>query len=181
MVICLRIEKTYTAKTPPGDFKVTTPENSLLSQQVVTSKEISIPYTNLQLNPYPNTQLDLFCNDNLSFWCMAPSTWLTNCTDPNTRLQSPTRKGCWLQSSSIHHTIKIEKFLGYKTLRCTNTAASSQESWIRANSISGHNLLEQTLFNTCATYVTFDSPQNNLFICLGLWEKKAQIYNYGLN
>ena len=67
MVICLRIEKTYTAKTPPGDFKVTTPENSLLSQQVVTSKEISIPYTNLQLNPYPTTQLDLFCNDNLSF------------------------------------------------------------------------------------------------------------------
>ena len=67
MVICLRIEKTYTAKTPPGDFKVTTSENSLLSQQAVTSKEISIPYTNLQLNPYPNTQLDLFYNDNLSF------------------------------------------------------------------------------------------------------------------
>ena len=55
------------AKTPPGDFKVTTPENSLLSQQTVTSKGISIPYTNLQLNPYPNTQLDLFCNDNLFF------------------------------------------------------------------------------------------------------------------
>ena len=47
--------KTNTAKTPPGDFKVTTPENLLLSQQVVTSKGISIPYTNLQLNPYPNT------------------------------------------------------------------------------------------------------------------------------
>ena len=58
--------KIYTAKTPPGDFKVTTPENPLLSQQVVTSKRILIPYTNLQLNPYPNTQLDLFCSDNLS-------------------------------------------------------------------------------------------------------------------
>ena len=55
------------AKTPPGDFKVTTPENLLLSKQVVTSKEISVPYSNLQLNPYPNTQLDLFCNDNLFF------------------------------------------------------------------------------------------------------------------
>ena len=63
MVICLRMGKTNTAKTPPGDFKVTTPENSLLSQQVVTSKRILIPYTNLQLNPYPNTQLDLFCSD----------------------------------------------------------------------------------------------------------------------
>ena len=59
--------KTYTAKTPPRDFKVTTPENSLLSQQAITNKGIPVPYTNLQLNPYPNTQLDLFCSDNLSF------------------------------------------------------------------------------------------------------------------
>ena len=54
------------AKTPPGDFQVTIPEISLLSQQAVTSKRISVPYTNLQLNPYPNTQLDLFYSDNLS-------------------------------------------------------------------------------------------------------------------
>ena len=47
--------KTNTAKTPPGDFKVTTPETPLLSQQAVTSKGIPVPYTNLQLNPYPNT------------------------------------------------------------------------------------------------------------------------------
>ena len=62
------------AKIPPGDFKVITLENSLLSQQAITSKGISIPYTNLQLNPYPNSQLDLFCSDNLSFQCTAPST-----------------------------------------------------------------------------------------------------------
>ena len=43
------------AKTPPGDFKATTLENSLLPQQAVTSEEISKPYTNLQLNLYPNT------------------------------------------------------------------------------------------------------------------------------
>ena len=66
-VICLRMGKTYTAKTPPGDFKVTIPEISLLSQQAITSKGISVPYINLQLNPYPNTQLDLFCSDNFSF------------------------------------------------------------------------------------------------------------------
>ena len=66
-VICLRMGKTYTAKTPPSDFKVTTPEIPLLSQQVITSKGILVPYTNLQLNPYPNTQLDLFCSDNFSF------------------------------------------------------------------------------------------------------------------
>ena len=71
-MICLQIGKTNTAKTPPGDFKVTTLETPLLSQQAIISKEIIVPYTNLQLNPYPNTQLDLFCNDNFSFWCMAP-------------------------------------------------------------------------------------------------------------
>ena len=64
-------------KTPPGDFKVITPENSLLSQQAVTSKGILIPYTNLQLNPYLNTQLDFFCSDNLSF-SMHDSQYVTN-------------------------------------------------------------------------------------------------------
>ena len=75
--ICFRIGKTYAAKTPPGDFKVTTPKNSLLSQQAITSKGIPVPYTNLHLNPYPNTQLDLFYNDNLSF-LMHDSQYVTN-------------------------------------------------------------------------------------------------------
>ena len=66
-MICLRMGKTHTAKTPPSDFKVTIPKIPLLSQQAFTSKEILIPYTNLQLNYYPNTQLDLFYNDNFSF------------------------------------------------------------------------------------------------------------------
>ena len=65
------------AKTPLGDFKVTTPKNLLLSQQAVTSKGILIPYTNLQLNPYPNTQLDLFYNDNL-FFSMHGFQYVTN-------------------------------------------------------------------------------------------------------
>ena len=44
MVICLRMGKNLTAKTPPGDFQVTTPETPLLSQQAVTSKESQVPY-----------------------------------------------------------------------------------------------------------------------------------------
>ena len=54
-------------KPPLDDFKVTTPENPLLSKQAVTSKWILVLYTNLQLNSYLNTQLDLFCSDSLSF------------------------------------------------------------------------------------------------------------------
>ena len=102
MVIYLQMGKTYTAKAPQGDFKVTTVKIPLLSQKAVTSKGIPISYTNLQLNPYPNTQLDLFSSDNFSFWCTALNTWLTNCVNSSTRLQSPTREDCWLQSSSVH-------------------------------------------------------------------------------
>ena len=65
MVVCLQMGKIYTTKSPPDDFRVTTPKNPLLSQLAVTSKGILVPYTNLQLNLYPNTQLDLFCSDNL--------------------------------------------------------------------------------------------------------------------
>ena len=75
-MICLRMEKT-TEITPPGEFKVTTPKNPLLSKQAFTSKGISKLYTNLQLNPYPNTQLDLFCSNNLSF-SLHSSQYVTN-------------------------------------------------------------------------------------------------------
>ena len=44
MVICLQMGKNLTAKPPPGDFQVTTPETPLLSHQVVTSKESQVPY-----------------------------------------------------------------------------------------------------------------------------------------
>ena len=84
--------KTYTAKIPSSDFKVITLENPLLSKQVVTSKGISVPYTNLQLNPYPNTQLDLFYSDNLSFQCITPGMWLINCADPSMRLNHQLEK-----------------------------------------------------------------------------------------
>ena len=53
-VICLRMGKNLMAKTPPGDFQVTTLETPLLSQQVVTSKESQVPYQPT-VEPYPNT------------------------------------------------------------------------------------------------------------------------------
>ena len=43
-VICLRIGKNLTTKTPLGDFQVTTPKTPLLSQQMITSKESQVPY-----------------------------------------------------------------------------------------------------------------------------------------
>ena len=132
-MICLRMRKTCMTKTPPGDFKAKTPENSLLSKQAVTSKGISIPSTNLQLNLYPNTQLYLFYNDNLSF-SMHGSQYVTNqLRGSQYATCSPTWERCWLQSSSVHHTMKIMKLLGPKTLWCTNTVASWRERRTRAN------------------------------------------------
>ena len=57
-VICLRMGKNLTAKTPPGDFQVTTPETSLLSQQAVTSKESQVPYQ-LSVEPLPQYPIGL--------------------------------------------------------------------------------------------------------------------------
>ena len=103
MVICLQMGNTSKAKTPPGEFKVTTSENPLWSKQADTSKGIPVPYTNLQLNLYPNTQLDLFCSDNLSF-SMHGSQYMTNQLMHESKYvtNTPTWEGYWLQSSSIH-------------------------------------------------------------------------------
>ena len=50
--------------------------------------------------------------------------------------------------------MKINKLFGHKTLRCTNTAASSRERRTKANFVSGHNLHEQDFALHLATCVT---------------------------
>ena len=62
-----------TAKTPPGDFQVTTPEIPLLSQQAVVSKGIQVPYQTT-VESLPNIQLDLFFSDSSPFDARIPST-----------------------------------------------------------------------------------------------------------
>ena len=113
-------------------------------------------------------------SDNLSFQCTTSSMWLTNrCTDPNTWLTHQLEKNVGCKVFQFIHTIKIKKLLGYKTLWRTNATASSRERWIRANSIFGHNLHKQDFTSHLRNCATFDGPQNNPYICLGLWEKKA--------
>ena len=119
-----------TAKTPQGDFQVTTHKIPLLSQQAVISKRISVPYTNLQLNPYPNTQLDLFYS--APFDARLPSTWLTNARIPVRDFNHQLKKVVGCKVLKFILTMKIKKMLGHKTLRCTYTATSSQEWWTRA-------------------------------------------------
>ena len=79
------------------------------------------------MNLYPNTQLDLFCSDSSPFDAQLLSTWLTNCADPSTRLQSPTKKVVGCKVLQFIHTMKIKKMLSHKTVRCTYIATSSRE------------------------------------------------------
>ena len=126
-VICLRIGKNLTTKTPPGDFQVTIPETPLLSQQAVTSKEISstLPTYSWTLTPIPNWTCSVVTIP--LFDTRLPSTWLTSYVDPSTRLQTPTKKVVGCKVFQFIHTMKIKKMLGHKTLQCKYTATSSRE------------------------------------------------------
>ena len=116
-----------TAKTPLGHFQVTTPETPLLSQQVIISKGISstLPTYSWILTSIPNWTCSVLIVS--PFDARLLSTWLTNCTDPNTWLQSQTKKVIGYKVLQFIHTMKIKKMLGYKTLRCTYAATFSRE------------------------------------------------------
>ena len=118
-----------TAKTPLDDFQVITPETSLLSQQAITSKGIpsNLPTYSWTLTPIPNWTCSILTIS--LFDTRLPSTWLTNCANPSTRLQSPTKKIVGCKVFQFIHTMKIKKMLGHKTLRCKYTATSSRERY----------------------------------------------------
>ena len=116
-----------TAKTPLGDFQVTTSKTPLLSQQAVTSKGIlsTLPTYSWTLTPIPNWTCSVATVP--LFDARLPSTWLTSCTDPSMWLQTLTKKVVSCKVLQFTHTMKIKKMLGHKTLRCKSTANSSRE------------------------------------------------------
>ena len=127
MVICLRMGKNLTKKTPPGDFQVTTPETPLLSQQAVTSKGIpsTLPTYSWTVTPIPNwtcSVVTIPLSD-----ARLPSMWLTVAWIPIHNFKTPTEKIVSCKILHFIHTMKIKKMLGYKTLRCKYTATSSRE------------------------------------------------------
>ena len=126
-VICLRMGKNLTAKTPPGDFQVTTPETPLLSQQAVTSKGIpsTLPTYSWTLTPRPTWTYSVVTVP-LSD-ARLPSTWLTIARIPVCDFKTPTEKIVGSKVLQFIHTMKIKKMLGHKTLWCKYTATSSRE------------------------------------------------------
>ena len=116
-----------TAKILPGDFQVTTPETPLLSQQAVISKGISstLPTYSWTLTPIPNWTCSVVTVPISD--AQLPSTWLTSCVDPSTRLQTPTKEVVGCKVLQFIHTMKIKNMLGHKILWCKYIAISSRE------------------------------------------------------
>ena len=83
-----------------------------------------IPTYSWTLTPIPNWIYSIVTISH--FQCTAPSTWLTNCANPNTRLNHQLEKDIDCKVLQFIQTMKIMKLLGHKTLRCTNTATSSR-------------------------------------------------------
>ena len=101
-IICLRMGKNLTAKTPPGDFQITILETPLLSQQTVTSKGIpsTLPTYSWTLTPIPNWTCSVVTVP-LSD-ARLPSTWLAVARIPVRYFNNTNWEDCWLQSFSVH-------------------------------------------------------------------------------
>ena len=71
---------------------------------------------------------------------------------------TPTRRRCWLQSSSVHPNDEDQEdaWSQNPTVHIHNNFFKNDE--LEQNFVSSNNFLEQTLLNTCATYELFDGP-----------------------
>ena len=81
---------------------------------------------------------------------------LTNCADPSTRLQSPIREGCWLQSFSVHPHDEDQEVAWSQNPTVHIHSNFFRRDELGQNFVFGHNLLEQTILKTCVTCVLFD-------------------------
>ena len=86
-----------------------------------------------------------------------PSTWLTNCVDPSTRLQSPIKKIVGCKVLQFIHMIKIKKMLGHKTLWCKYIITFSRErdelcQELRLQSQFAWTEFAQSLCNLCTVW-----------------------------
>ena len=126
-MICLRMGKNLTAKTPSGDFQVITLETPLLSQQAVISKGIpnTLPTYSWTFTPIPNWTCSVVTVPLSDAWI--PSTCLTVARIPVRDFKTPTEKIVGCKVLQFIHTMKIKKMLGHKTLWCKYTTTSSRE------------------------------------------------------
>ena len=78
--------------------------------------------------------------------------------NPSMWLQSPTREGCWLQSSSIHPDDEDQEDAWSQNSTMHIHSNSFRRDELGQNFVSGYKLLEKTILKACATCVHFDGP-----------------------
>ena len=136
-VICLWMGKNLTAKTPLGDFQVTTPETPLLSQQSVTSKGISsiLPTYNWTLTLIPNWTcfvVTVPLSD-----ARLPSTWLTVARIPVRNFNNTNWEDCRLQNSLVHpHDENQENVWSQNPTAQIHSNFFKRKRWTRSRTLS---------------------------------------------
>ena len=103
-----------------------------------------------------------------------PSTWLTSCADPSTRLKIPTKKIVSCKVLQFIHTMKIKKMLGHKTLHCKYTATSSRKKdelgqELRLWSQFAWTEFAQSLCNLCTVW----RPLKQSFYMSRVWRREG--------
>ena len=152
------MEKTNTAKIPPVILRSLLPKFHYYHNKRLQVKESQylIPTYSWTLTTIPNWTYSVVTISSFDAWLQ--NTWLTNCTDPSTRLQSPTREGCWLQSSSIHPYDEDQEDAWSQKPMVHKHSNFFRKDELGRDFVSSYKLLEQTFLNTCATCIYFDSP-----------------------
>ena len=116
--------------------------------QVKESQYLILTYS-WTLTPIPNWTC--FVATISPFDARLPSTSLNNCVDPSTRLQSPTREGNWLQSSSVHPYDEDQEDVWSQNPAVHKHSNFFRRDELGQNFVSGHNFLKQTFLKACAT------------------------------
>ena len=119
------------------DFKVTTPKNLLINNQVITSirnlTNYPSPISKYQLTVEPSPQYPIGLDLVVAFFPLDAQTsnlWLTFYTDPKYVTNSSNlNKCCWLQSSSLHQkwrsgSTQLQNSMAYK---CSSFSQRKQE------------------------------------------------------
>ena len=89
-VICLRMGKNLMAKTPPGSGYHSRNSTIITTSGYRQGISSTLPTYSWTLTPIPNRTC--FVVTVLLSDAQLPSMWLTNCADPNTRLQNTNLK-----------------------------------------------------------------------------------------
>ena len=122
----------------------------------VNESQYLISTNSWTLTPIPNWTCSVVTIS--PFDAQLPSTWLTNCADPNRRLQSPTREGCWLQSSSVHPHDEDKEDVWSQNPTVHINSNFFRKDELGQNFVSGQNLLEQTFSQSLCNLWTLWRP-----------------------